>query len=125
MTVHRIQLYYSTTDAQTFHSWVADWNSTRDGDTGDELTNKIPDVPVDPRDDSNAEYYSAMLSYDFAEPPTEVLKDPYHALVDLCDWCRVGYHECDHDEDNPEPCAFTDDHVLEHGTIPDHVPTLL
>jgi hypothetical protein len=122
---HWIRLYHSTTGSDSFYSWLADWDAARDSDTADEVTNEIPDAPVTPREDSNAEYYTATLSYDFSEPPTEVLKEPYHALTEHCDWCRVGYHECDHDEDDPEPCAFTDDHVLEHGTIPDHVPTLL
>jgi hypothetical protein len=125
VTVHRIKLYYSTTDAEMFHSWLTDWDASRDGDTGDEVTNEIPDVPVTPRVKSNDEYFSATLSYDFAEPPTEVLKEPYHALTEHCDWSRVGYHECDHDESNPEPCAFIDYHVLEDGTVPDHIPTFL
>jgi hypothetical protein len=125
MTVNRITLYYSVVGSETFHSWLTDWDSDRDSDTGDELTNEIPDAPVTPRDESNAEYYTVALSYDFAEPPAEVLKEPYHALVDYCDWSRIGYHECQHDENNPKPCAFIDDHVIEDGTVPDHVPALL
>jgi hypothetical protein len=125
MSVHRIHLFYSAAGSTAFHNWLADWDDARDGDTGDELTNEIPDAPVTPRDDSNAEYYSATLSYDFGEPPTEVLREPYHALTDHCDWGRLGYHECDHDESDPEPCAFTSDHVLEDGAVPDHVPTFL
>jgi hypothetical protein len=125
MTVHRICLLYPLEGSKTFHSWLADWNNTRDSDTGDEMVNQIPDAPVTPRDELNPEYYSVALSYDFSESPAEVLKEPYLALTDFCDWSRVGYHECDHDKDNPEPCAFIDDHVFEDGTIPDHVPTLL
>lgn len=36
-------------------------------------------------------------------------------------WYRIGYHACDHDEDNSSPCSW--EATRENGDIPDDIPT--
>jgi hypothetical protein len=37
-------------------------------------------------------------------------------------WYRIGYHECDHDENNPTGCAW--EQTRENGDVPADIPTL-
>jgi hypothetical protein len=37
-------------------------------------------------------------------------------------WYRVGYHQCDHDEENASPCSW--DEKRENGTIPSDIPDM-
>jgi hypothetical protein len=130
MVSHRIRLYYSAGGVDTgsetgFHSWLQDWDDGLNSDTDDEVVNSIPETPTEPANPEKSQFYRAELTYAISEDPVVVLEEPYYALIDFCEWSRVGYHACDHGEVNPAPCAFTDDHVLEDGAVPDHVPTLL
>jgi hypothetical protein len=38
-----------------------------------------------------------------------------------CEWHRLAYHVCTHDESNPQPCPWDD--VRKNGSVPSHVPT--
>jgi hypothetical protein len=42
-------------------------------------------------------------------------------------WYRVGYHACDHDEQQSTPCSWTDaqSEVRENGNIPSDIPTMV
>jgi hypothetical protein len=37
-------------------------------------------------------------------------------------WYRLGYHECDHDEDSPTGCDW--EQVRENGSVPPDIPRL-
>jgi hypothetical protein len=130
MTSHRIHLYYATdgitNDSDTgFHSWLTDWNAIFDTDTADEVTNSIPNAPIEPQDSTNESYYRAELTYDSSEDPLVILEDPYYALVNYCSWSRVAYHACDHGYANDDGCQWREENIREDPPVPDHVPTFL
>jgi len=62
------------------------------------------------------------------ETATELLDDLESRLQSLQGglWYRLGYHVCDHDEQQGTPCSWTDPNseTREHGTIPADIPTL-
>jgi len=37
-------------------------------------------------------------------------------------WYRVGYHACDHDEQNGSSCSW--DYVWDGGTVPSDIPEI-
>jgi hypothetical protein len=130
VTSHRIHLYYSTDgisdDPDTgFHSWLQDWNSIFDTDTADEVANSIPATPVNPQDPTNEPYYNVELTYASSEDPLAILEDPYYALVDYCSWSRVGYHACDHGDDEEDGCQWREANIREDPPVPGHVPAFL
>jgi hypothetical protein len=122
--IHKIKLYYSTSDADAFHDWLTDWNATKDGNTNDEIDNNIPANTTTP-EDSNIEYYRVELTYQSSHDPTVLLQEPYQKLTELCEWARVGYHKCDHDNlKKSHDCSFDDADIDEHGDIPDAISSL-
>jgi hypothetical protein len=121
--IHRIRLYYSTTGADAFHEWLTTWKADLDGDTADAVSNNIPDAPTSPQN-SDLEYYSVSMTFASHEDPLVVFKDPYGKLVECCEWSRVGYHACQHDEANPGDCTWKAENIpADNGTVPDPVPT--
>jgi hypothetical protein len=120
--IHRIGLYYSTTGADAFHDWLTIWKADLDGDTADAVDNTIPSEPTSSME-SDIEYYSVSMTFASHEDPLIVLEEPYTKLVELCEWSRVGYHACQHDEDNPGDCAWNAENIpADNGTVPDPVP---
>jgi hypothetical protein len=91
-----------------------------DGDTADAVSNNIPDATKSSQN-SDLEYYSVSMTFASHEDPLVVLEDPYGKLVELCDWSRVGYHACQHDETDPGNCEW-DKIPDDNGTVPDPVP---
>jgi hypothetical protein len=118
--IHRIRFYYSAAGAPAFHVWLQAWKQNLDGDTRDAVANNIPSDTVSPLN-ADIEYYAVSLTFDFNEDRGVVFTKPYQKLKEHCDWCRIAYHECEHDEQTASDCSW--ESVNEHGDIPDAVPT--
>jgi hypothetical protein len=120
--IHRVRLHYSTTGSQTFHDWLTQWQSHKPTDTADSVVNDIPESPVSVQPDTDDDYYAVSLSYEFSMSVETVFREPYQALSDYCEWHRVGYHACTHDQDSPDECRI--DRVLADGPVPAYVPSV-
>jgi|AKVG01.1.fsa_nt_gi hypothetical protein len=122
MAVHRIHLYYSKSNAKTFHEWLTQWQSDKPTSTTDEVVNDIPESPVSTQTDTDAEYYRVSLTYEFSMSAVTVFREPYEALVKHCQWSVVAYHQCTHDEIDPVNCDW--DRVERDQPVPDYVPSV-
>lgn len=118
MTVHRIRLYHSTTGAQSYHGWLDTWLTNMQPWTDDEVTNELPTLVE--KSDGDGEWYQTELAFEWTEERAHILDNLDQYAASYCDWHRIGYHECSHDEDDPEPCSW--DEVRENGTVPDYIP---
>lgn len=75
-------------------------------------------------DDSGTAYVRGDWRFeDQGEEPTNILTDLSERLQSMQGglWHRLAYHVCTHDEDDPQPCSW--DEVVEHGDVPDDIPT--
>jgi|GEM_PF-4628109 len=118
MTIHRTRLFYSTTGASGFHGWLETWLTNMQPWTDSEVTNEVPSSTRSPID-SDAEYYQVELAFEWTEDRAHILDNLDQYLTSYCDWHRIGYHECTHD-DNGGPCSW--DERRQNGTVPDYIP---
>lgn len=119
MTAHRLRLYHSTAGAESYHAWLDQWLTNMQLWDAPEVTNSAPTL----REPLNADtkYYGGDLAFAWSEDEAIILDQLSQYADAYCDWYRIGYHFCDHDEDNPTPCAW--EQTIESGTVPDGVPT--
>jgi hypothetical protein len=84
----------------------------------DEIDNKSPTLRE--QIDGGGEWYQGDLAFNWDEGKANILDNISLYADSYCDWYRLGYHECIHDEDNPQPCSW--DEKRENGTIPSDIP---
>lgn len=118
MTAHRIRLIHSTTGASAYHDWLDTWLTNMSPWDYPEVDNDLPTLRETVDGD---EYYQTELAFDWSEDRATILDQLDQYAASYCKWHRIGYHECDHDEDDPQPCSW--DEVVEHGDVPDDIPT--
>jgi len=125
MSVHRVRLCYSVAGAESFHGWLGTWLTNMSPWDADEVTNGVPTETTTALA-SDAEWYQVELAFDWAEDKAIIVDQLDGYLGSYCDWHRLGYHVCTHDEDNPSPCSWDTDSNLprESGAVPDRVPAL-
>lgn len=101
---------------------VEDWMNKQSEWTADSTAHSMAGVvsPVDGTPYWQGDY---RLTFD-SEPKANLYQKLEDKLVNKPDWYRVGYHECEHDETDPTPCAFTDirEWTDKDVTIPSEVP---
>lgn len=121
MTIHRVRLYYSNTGATSFHGWLSTWLTNMQPWSGGEVANSVPDAPTSPFD-SDLKYYSVELAFDWSEDKSIILDQLDGYVSAYCDWSRLGYHVCDHDEDDRTGCQWEE--IRENGSVSSDVPVL-
>lgn len=66
------------------------------------------------------EYCAADYRFEWeAESGPNLMRTFEAVLQKHCDWLRIRYHVCDHDEDDRGGCEWDD--VIEYGPIPDEI----
>jgi len=118
MSIHRIRLFHSTQGAQAYHDWLETWLTNMQSWDADEVTNTAP-TERDPLADGASPYYSGDLAFAWSEDRAVIEDQLSQYAAAYCDWYRLGYHVCTHDEDEPQPCTW--DSVNESGVVPDHI----
>lgn len=120
MSVHQVRLFHSEAGAGGFHDWLETWLTNMTPRSADEVTNEPPTLttPID----GGAPYYSGDLAFAWSEDKNIIMDQLTGYLDAYCEWWRLGYHVCSHDEENPTPCAWEDGD--EGGAVPNHVRTL-
>lgn len=120
MTVHRVRLYHSTDGAQSYHDWLGQWLNNVDAALQSEIDNEPP--TIEQTEDEKQEWYSGNLAFEWDEGKAHILDNIDQYAAAYCNWHRIGYHECSHDEENLTPCSW--DEQRENGTVPDDIPDM-
>ncbi len=119
MTVHRVRLYHSTTGAGDFHAWIGQWLINMQPWADPEVTNELPEETTNREADS---YYSGELAFEWSEDKAHILDNLDQYMASYCDWHRLGYHVCSHDEEPLTSCSWGE--VRENGSVPSYIPEM-
>lgn len=91
--------------------------------TDSEVTNEVPSsTTTTALDGSGTEHYRVELAFEWSEDKSIILDQLDQYAAAYCDWHRLGYHVCDHDESDRSGCSW--DEIRENGTVPSNIPTL-
>lgn len=85
-----------------------------------EVTNESPTLRE--HEFGGGEWYQTELAFEWTEDKTHILDNLHLYAQSYCEWHRIGYHVCSHDEDEPEPCSW--DEQRESGTVPEYIPDM-
>lgn len=113
MTIHRVRLFHSPTGADSYHGWLDTWLTNMEPWSDPEVTNNLPTQrsPIG----SDVTYYQTELEFEWSEDRAIILDQLDGYARSYCDWHRIGYHECAHD-DNDGSCSW--DEQRGSGTVP-------
>jgi hypothetical protein len=119
MTVHMVRLFLEPPRGNA-DSAVDNWVQNHNEWTEDPTDHSLSVIEVE-----NGTNF-VLGNYRFIQDSTVTdLLDDMESRLDSIQgglWYRIGYHACDHDEDEPTPCSW--DKLRENGNIPSSVPTL-
>jgi hypothetical protein len=113
MTVHMIR--FTTVPSATLQQWVSAWLTNKQAWT--EADNRPPEERTTL--DGTAHYREDWRFAWEANSKTVLLDDLVTYSQTYADWGRIGYHECDHDENERAGCTMNTE--AEWGTIPDGI----
>lgn len=123
MTTHMVRIYASAniskSDAESaIDSWVTAHDPWVEGTQ--ESLSKSSTEPGG----SGTEYYTYNARFHIENSTKQEVLDAIESELDtLADWYRLGYHECNHDEDAAGDCSWDDTRV--NGDVPNDVPDFL
>lgn len=102
---------------------VNNWVQNHSEWTGDPVSHTLTETNTD-IDGSGTTYLQGDYRFIQSEPVDDLLSDLEARLADFQGglWYRLGYHACDHDEDQSTPCAW--DERREGGSVPDAIPQI-
>ena len=120
MAAHRVVLFHSPTGSTDFHNWLDTWLTNMTPWSYPGVQNELPLLNQPNGDDP--EYYAGELAFDWNAESKSIIVDNLEGyLSSYCDWYRLGYHICTHDEDDAD-CTWDD--VRDGGTVPASIPSL-
>lgn len=79
-------------------------------------------------DGTGVNYYLGSYRFELSDAKDNLLQKCSDKLKNKVDWYRLGYHLCEHDEENPAPCIWDDEiEWMSKNTtsIPQQVPDFL
>jgi len=115
MSIHRVRLRYSEAGAQSFHGWLSVWLTNMS--PWAERPNEVPTLREQP-----SAHYGGDLTFEWSEDKSIILDQLDGYLAAYCDWYRLAYHVCNHDDSDRTPddgCTFW--HHSEGGAVPQWV----
>ena len=70
-------------------------------------------------------YYTISVRFQQSDSKANLLQKLTDKLKQKVAWYRVGYHQCEHDEESSSPCSWTDsvEWTAKDTTIPAGVPS--
>jgi len=74
-------------------------------------------------DGSGTEYLRGDFRFNRTDDRGSIESSFQGLFQDIFNWYRIGYHRCDHDEENPSPCNW--DGQIEDGQVPDFAPVFV
>lgn len=123
MTVHMFRCFIgagkmSINDLETrVNDWVASNAEWENDDVAHTLTERTTEA--------GETYHDIDVRFLPTEDKANLQQKFTDKLVNKADWYRVGYHACDHDEENASPCSWDDaaEWTAKDVQIPEGVPT--
>jgi hypothetical protein len=121
MKVHMVRLYIEPPKGEgesAVDNWVQNHNEWADDPTDHTLTEQTPGI-----DGDGTAYVGGDYRFIQEESADALLDDLAGRLESFQGglWYRLGYHECDHDEDSPTGCSW--EQVRESDDVPADIPT--
>lgn len=129
MTIHMIRVYIgpnskmSLTQAKdAWQKWVTNHSEWTNDNTKHSL-NKSNTRP----DGSGTMYWHGSCRFKLTDAKSNLIQKCEDKFVDKCDWYRLGYHKCDHDESQKGGCSWDDERewTATNQTIPSDIPNFL
>lgn len=120
MTVHMVRLMVEPPKGDA-ESAVDNWVQNHNEWTDDPVAHSLAETD---NGDNTTTHISGDYRFIQEETPAELLDDLESRLQSLQGglWYRVGYHQCTHDEGDPDPCEW--DEKRENGTVPSDIPAI-
>jgi len=120
MSIHRVRLFHSTAGASGFHNWLSVWLTNMTPWEADEVTNEVPVTWNAGVGNEGTEAFHAELAFEWTQDRDIILDNLNQQMAAWCDWNRLFWHECSHDESQPQPCEWNE--KRENGTVPADIP---
>jgi hypothetical protein len=122
MAKHMIRLFFEPPvgDAESaIDNWVTNFTEWKSDPVEHTLTQRNTEY-----DGSGTEYVAGSYRFYQSDDKVALLDDFENRLQSIQGglWYRIGYHICDHDEDDRGGCSWDD--KRENGTIPSDIPNL-
>ena len=122
MTTHMIRLFVEPPKGEAeeaVNNWVENHTVWEDDPVSHELREANTELEGSGTDYLRGDYWFLQDS-----SATEIIDDLADRLDGFQDglWYRIGYHECDHDEDTPTPCAW--EQTRDGGDVPVGIPQI-
>jgi len=124
MTTHMFRVYAHNPDAYTLteiNSIVNGWIADHDRWSEDTVDHSLS-VTNTSADGTGIEYLHGDFRFNQTVPKADIEFAFEQKIQPALDWYRIGYHECEHDEESGSGCSWQD--VLEYGPIPSDIPTI-
>jgi len=125
MTVHMFRVVAENPDAYSkalIDQWVSDWIAGHDRWDGDSIEHSLT-VRNTKIDGSGVEYLGGDFRFNQTDDRASI-ESSFQALFRaIFSWYRIGYHPCEHDEENGSPCVMVGQ--IEDGNVPNDIPTLV
>jgi len=124
MTVHMIRVFIGPNDKMTLQQandeldkWV-----NNHSEWVEDMAAHVVSETVTP---SGSKYWLGSYRFQFDDAKDNLLTKCEDKLTDKCDWYRLGYHNCDHDESDRSGCSWDDQRewTAKDQTIPSDVPS--
>jgi hypothetical protein len=124
MTVHMVRLFIEPPKGnadQAINNWVENHNEWEDDPVEHSLTETTVGI-----DGSGTQYIRGDYRFIQDSDATTLLNRLENRLQSSQGglWYRIGYHQCDHDEDQSTPCSWDGSETRENGDIPSDIPDL-
>jgi len=121
MTVHMVRVLAESPRggaATAIDNWVQNYSEW----TADPVAHELREVNTELDGGGTTHLRGDWRFEDQGEAPTDILSDLSDRLQSLEGglWHRLGYHVCDHDEDDRGGCEW--DETVEVGSVPADVP---
>jgi hypothetical protein len=120
--IHAYKIYAEKPDGVSIlkaNEIVNTWKNQHTPWTADPASHKL-DVHRPNVEGTAPECFVGTVRFEFSDDASQLTQDIKYGLSGVVEWARIGYHECDHDEDSGSGCSW--DSSTEFGTVPDDVP---
>lgn len=129
MTVHMVRVIIGPNDKMTLqqaNDELDKWVNNHSEWVEDSTEHHVRETNTDPSG-SGVTYWRGSYRFEYSDAKDNLLQKCEDKLTDKCDWYRLGYHVCDHDESDRQGCSWDDERewTAKDQSIPSDVPTFV
>lgn len=127
MTVHMIRVCIGPNDKMTLqqaNDALDTWVGNHSEWVEDSVEHAVSETNTQ-LDGSGTAYWLGSYRFGYSDAKDNLVQKCEDKIVNKCDWYRLGYHICDHDENDRGGCSWDDERewTAKDVTIPSGVPT--